>query len=347
MIDLRTDTLTRPTDAMRARDGRRRGRRRRVRRGPDRPRAARSGSPACSARRPRCSRRPGRWPTCSRCASLVGAGQEVLCEARAHIARAELGAHGGVHRADHAHLVAPARPGRPAPPIEEMYAPDMGPFFVRTDGDLGREHPQLRRRRGAPARRTCRRCGPGPTRVGLRASTSTAPGSGTRTSPPAPRSRSTARSPTCSRSACPRGSARRSARWSSGTPDAIDEARVLAQADGRRHAPGRRARRGRAARARPPRRAAGRRPRARPAARRGVRRRPGHRGHQHRRRRRARRAGPGRRGRASRACVSAPSAPAACAWSPTSTSAGTTRSVRRRCSRRCCNADPGLPSAPP
>jgi threonine aldolase len=64
-------------------------------------------------------------------ASLVGPGEEVLCEASAHIARAELGAHGAVtgltmrtwrHPRGQVDLDA----------IQEMYAPDMGPFFVRT-----------------------------------------------------------------------------------------------------------------------------------------------------------------------------------------------------------------------
>ncbi|WP_272950295.1 threonine aldolase family protein [Nocardioides cynanchi] len=66
-------------------------------------------------------------------ASLVAAGQEVLCEASAHIARAELGAHGAItgltmrtwrHPRGQVDLDA----------IAEMYAPDMGPFFVRTTG---------------------------------------------------------------------------------------------------------------------------------------------------------------------------------------------------------------------
>jgi threonine aldolase len=64
-------------------------------------------------------------------AALVGPGQEVLCEARAHIVRAELGAHGALtglttrtwsHPDGQIDLAA----------IAEMYAPDMGPFFVRT-----------------------------------------------------------------------------------------------------------------------------------------------------------------------------------------------------------------------
>ena len=64
-------------------------------------------------------------------AALVGPGQEVLCESRAHIVRAELGAHGAftgltsrtwVHPDGQIDLAA----------IESMHAPDMGPFFVRT-----------------------------------------------------------------------------------------------------------------------------------------------------------------------------------------------------------------------
>jgi threonine aldolase len=64
-------------------------------------------------------------------ASLVAPGQEVLCEASAHIARAELGAHGAItgltmrtwrHPRGQIDLEA----------IQEMFAPDMGPFFVRT-----------------------------------------------------------------------------------------------------------------------------------------------------------------------------------------------------------------------
>jgi threonine aldolase len=64
-------------------------------------------------------------------ASLVAPGQEVLCEASAHIARAELGAHGAItgltmrtwrHPRGQVDLAA----------LGEMFAPDMGPFFVRT-----------------------------------------------------------------------------------------------------------------------------------------------------------------------------------------------------------------------
>ena len=156
--------------------------------------------------------------------TLVGPGQEVLCEARAHIARAELGAHGGVHRAHDAHLAHP-RGQVDLPAIEEMFAPDMGPFFVptaaisveNTHNFAGGAVLPIEDLRALRAYADSRR---------RRASTSTAPGSGTRTSRPACRSRSTARWPTSSRSACPRGWARRSARCSSATPTPIAESRI-------------------------------------------------------------------------------------------------------------------------
>jgi threonine aldolase len=63
--------------------------------------------------------------------ALVGPGQEVLCESSAHIARAELGAHGFVsgltmrtwtHRRGYVDV----------PAVDSLLAPDLGPFFVRT-----------------------------------------------------------------------------------------------------------------------------------------------------------------------------------------------------------------------
>jgi threonine aldolase len=61
--------------------------------------------------------------------SLVGVGEEVLCEASSHIARAELGVHGAVTG-----LTMRTWVGRPLdlPVIESIFAPDMGPFFVQT-----------------------------------------------------------------------------------------------------------------------------------------------------------------------------------------------------------------------
>ncbi|SDR69923.1 L-threonine aldolase [Nocardioides scoriae] len=64
-------------------------------------------------------------------AALVGPGEEVLCESRSHVLRAELGAHGAltgltsrtwIHERGQLDLAA----------VQQMYAPDMGPFFVRT-----------------------------------------------------------------------------------------------------------------------------------------------------------------------------------------------------------------------
>ena len=63
--------------------------------------------------------------------SLVAPGQEVLCESSAHIARAELGAHGaffGVTMRTWTGL----RGGIDLPAIEAMFAPEMSPFFVAT-----------------------------------------------------------------------------------------------------------------------------------------------------------------------------------------------------------------------
>ena len=63
--------------------------------------------------------------------SLVAPGQEVLCESRAHIARAELGAHGaysGVTMSTWIH----ERGQVDLPVIRSLFAPDMGPFFVPT-----------------------------------------------------------------------------------------------------------------------------------------------------------------------------------------------------------------------
>ncbi|WP_201931184.1 threonine aldolase family protein [Nocardioides donggukensis] len=63
--------------------------------------------------------------------TVAGVGQEVLCEARAHIARAELGAHAaytGITMRTWRH----PRGGVDLDAVREMFAPDMGPFFVPT-----------------------------------------------------------------------------------------------------------------------------------------------------------------------------------------------------------------------
>src|SRR3954454_2516863 len=63
--------------------------------------------------------------------SLVGVGQEVLCEASAHIARAELGAHGAYTGLTMRTWIHP-RGQIDLPAIRGIFAPEMGPFFVRT-----------------------------------------------------------------------------------------------------------------------------------------------------------------------------------------------------------------------
>jgi len=63
--------------------------------------------------------------------SVVAVGQEVLCEAGAHIARAELGAHGAYTGLTMRTWIHP-RGQVDLTTIESMYAPDMGPFFVPT-----------------------------------------------------------------------------------------------------------------------------------------------------------------------------------------------------------------------
>jgi threonine aldolase len=63
--------------------------------------------------------------------SLVAPGQEVLCEASAHIARAELGAHGAYTGLTMRTWVA-SRGEIDLATIQRLYAPDMGPFFVPT-----------------------------------------------------------------------------------------------------------------------------------------------------------------------------------------------------------------------
>jgi threonine aldolase len=63
--------------------------------------------------------------------SLVAPGQEVLCESSAHIARAELGAHGAVAGITMRTWTSP-RGQVDLDAISDLFAPDLGPFFVRT-----------------------------------------------------------------------------------------------------------------------------------------------------------------------------------------------------------------------
>lgn len=128
MIDLRSDTVTRPTEAMRAAMA-----------------AAEVGDdvygedPTVRALEERVAGLFGKQaalftPTGSMAnvlavRSLVGVGEEVLCESSAHIARAELGAHAAITG-----LTMRTWVGRPVEldMIASMFAPDMGPFFVAT-----------------------------------------------------------------------------------------------------------------------------------------------------------------------------------------------------------------------
>ncbi|WP_028658841.1 threonine aldolase family protein [Nocardioides insulae] len=63
--------------------------------------------------------------------SVVGPGQEVLCESAAHIARAELGAHGAISGVTMRTWHHP-RGQIDLAQIGTLFAPDLGPFFVPT-----------------------------------------------------------------------------------------------------------------------------------------------------------------------------------------------------------------------
>lgn len=65
--------------------------------------------------------------------ALVAVGEEVLCEASAHIARAELGVHAAVSGIT-MRTWTDQRGRVDLPAIEQLRAPDLGPFFVRTAG---------------------------------------------------------------------------------------------------------------------------------------------------------------------------------------------------------------------
>ncbi|HEY1133664.1 MAG TPA: threonine aldolase family protein [Nocardioides sp.] len=63
--------------------------------------------------------------------TLVGVGQEVLCEARAHIARAELGAH-AAYTGLTMRTWSDPRGGVDLAAVDDLFAPDLGPYFVPT-----------------------------------------------------------------------------------------------------------------------------------------------------------------------------------------------------------------------
>lgn len=130
MIDLRSDTLTRPTDAMRAAMAR-------AEVGDDvygedptvrdlQERVADLFAHEAALFTP-----TGSLANVLAVGAVVAPGQEVLCEASAHIARAELGAHGAVNGVTMRTWSSPA--GQlDLSAVADMYAPDLGPFFVPT-----------------------------------------------------------------------------------------------------------------------------------------------------------------------------------------------------------------------
>jgi threonine aldolase len=130
VIDLRSDTLTKPTDAMREAMAR-------AEVGDD----VYGEDPTVTALQERVAAMFGHeaalfTPTGSMAnvlavASVVAPGEEVLCESSAHIARAELGAHGAITGITMRTWTA-ERGQVDLSAIESLHAPDMGPFFVRT-----------------------------------------------------------------------------------------------------------------------------------------------------------------------------------------------------------------------
>ncbi len=129
-VDLRSDTVTRPTEAMRAAMAE-------AEVGDD----VFGEDPTVLALQERVAAMFGKeaalfTPTGSLAnvlavRSLVGVGQEVLCESSAHIARAELGAHGAFTGLTMRTWTHP-RGQVDLPAVQRMFAPDMGPFFVPT-----------------------------------------------------------------------------------------------------------------------------------------------------------------------------------------------------------------------
>ena len=130
MIDLRSDTVTRPTEAMRSAMARAEvgddvfGEDPTVRRLEERVAGLLGHQDALFTP-------TGSMANVLAVRTLVGPGQEVLCESTAHIARAELGAH-----AAYTGLTMRTWSGERGqielPAIQRLYAPDMGPFFVPT-----------------------------------------------------------------------------------------------------------------------------------------------------------------------------------------------------------------------
>lgn len=130
MIDLRSDTLTKPTDEMRAALAR-------AEVGDDvygeDPTVARLEEQVAGlfGHEAALFTPTGSMANVLAVRSLVEPGQEVLCEASAHIARAELGAHGAYTGLTMRTWIHP-RGQVDLPTVRTLFAPDMGPFFVPT-----------------------------------------------------------------------------------------------------------------------------------------------------------------------------------------------------------------------
>ena len=245
VVDLRSDTVTRPTAGDARRDGARRGRRRRLRRRPDASTRCRRASPRCSARRRRCSSPAARRATWSAIMTPL--------RPRRRVHRRPDGAHlplgrrrrRGARQRPAAAARAPAR--RHAGAGRHRGGDQARRLALRAQpAALPGEHD---RRQGAAAAPTSRRrralardARPGD------ASRRRAPVQRRGRSSASPRAREhRARRSTACRSASPRASARRSARRWSARRELIARGAPLAQDARRRHAPGRRARRGGAA----------------------------------------------------------------------------------------------------
>ena len=260
----------RPPDARG--DGRGRGRRRRLRRGPDRQRARGAGRGAVRPRGGGVRPDRDRWPTRSASACWCRPAGELLCDADAHIVTHEDGGaaqHGGIQTRTVARAGARRRRLLAAAAHRRAGAP-VPTSAVAVENTHNRGGGSVH-----PLDAAARRCD-GVTASRGRASTATAPGSGTRTSRPASRwheygalfdtalglpVQGTRRAGRLAGRDVGGARRRRPACIRSRLGGGMRQAGILAAAG--------------PLRARPPPRAAGRGPRPRPAARRGVRRRPG------------------------------------------------------------------------
>ncbi len=263
--------------------------------------------------------------------SLVAPGQEVLCESRAHIARAELGAHGAFSGITMRTWIDP-RGQVDLDTIRSLFAPDMGPFFVPTAA-ISVENTHNFAGGAVLPLADLRDLREFATAAGARVHLDGARIWNAHVATGTPLREYGAVADVLS--VClSKGLGAPIGSLMVGRPRRDRRGAGLAQADGRGDAPGRRPRGRRPARPRPPRRAPRRRPRPRTAARRGLRRGPGVGRHQHRGRRapgcRRLRVPRPRRRRSGRDGRSRPPY----AWSPTSASTAPTRRPRRPRSRR-------------